>query len=65
MRLINTETGLLEDFIGDDIPQYAILSHTWEKDEISLQEFQRLTDPDLEQDPKTIAGKAKAGYFKI
>ncbi|PMD37231.1 HET-domain-containing protein [Hyaloscypha variabilis F] len=65
MRLINTETGLLEDFIGDDIPRCAILSHTWEKDEISLQEFQRLTDPDLEQDPKTIAGKAKAGYVKI
>jgi hypothetical protein len=65
MRLINTETGLLEEFIGEDIPEYAILSHTWEKDEISLQEFQRLTDPDFANDPKTSIGKAKAGYIKI
>jgi hypothetical protein len=65
MRLINTKTGLLEEFIGDDIPEYAILSHTWEKDEISLQEFQRLTDPDFANDPKTSVGKAKAGFIKI
>jgi hypothetical protein len=65
MRLINTKTGLLEEFIGDDIPEYAILSHTWEKDEISLQEFQHLTDPDFANDPKTPVGKAKAGFIKI
>jgi len=65
MRLINTETGLLEDIIGDDIPTYAILSHTWEKDEVSMQEFQHLTDPEFARDPKTKAGKAKAGYIKI
>jgi hypothetical protein len=47
------------------LPKYAILSHTWEKDEISLQEFQRLTDPDFADDPKTIVGKAKAGFIKI
>lgn len=65
MRLINTITGLLEEFIGDEIPEYAILSHTWEKDEISLQEFQRLTDPDFAHDPKTLAAKAKVGFIKI
>jgi len=65
MRLINTETGLIQEFIGDDVPEYAILSHTWEKDEISLQEFQRLTDPDFADDPKTAVGKAKAGFIKI
>jgi hypothetical protein len=65
MRLINTETGLIEEFIGDDVPGYAILSHTWENDEISLQEFQRLTDPDFADDPKTAVGKAKAGFMKI
>ncbi|KAE9364765.1 HET-domain-containing protein, partial [Stipitochalara longipes BDJ] len=65
MRLINTRTGLLEDFIGDNIPVYAILSHTWEEDEISFQEFQRFTDPDFAHDPKTILGRAKAGYIKI
>ena len=65
MRLINTKTGTIEEFIGDDIPKYAILSHTWEKDEISLQELQRLMDPDLANDPKTLAVRAKAGFFKV
>ncbi|RFU26807.1 hypothetical protein B7463_g9531, partial [Scytalidium lignicola] len=65
MRLINTSTGLLEEFIGDDIPRYAILSHTWEKYEISLQELQRIIDPDLANDPKTQAVRAKAGFIKI
>jgi hypothetical protein len=65
MRLINTTTGLLEEFIGDEIPKYAILSHTWEKDEISLQEFQRLMDPDVANDPKTLTAKAKARFIKI
>lgn len=39
MRLITTETWLVEDFIANHIPEYAIFSHNWEKDEISLQEF--------------------------
>jgi len=39
MRLINTKTGAIEEFIGDNIPKYAILSHTWENDELSLQEL--------------------------
>jgi hypothetical protein len=29
MRLINAETMLLEEFFGNHIPPYAILSHTW------------------------------------
>ena len=33
MRLINTSTLELHEFIGRDIPQYAILSHTWEDGE--------------------------------
>jgi hypothetical protein len=31
MRLINTSTRAFEEFIGSDIPEYDILSHTWEK----------------------------------
>jgi hypothetical protein len=65
MRLINTKTGVIEEFMGDDIPGYAILSHTWEKDEISLQELLRVHDPELTNDPKTLAVKAKAGFVKI
>ena len=30
-----------------------------------MQEFQRLTDPDFADDPKTVVGKAKAGFVKI
>jgi hypothetical protein len=37
MRLLELEDNgnnlrLTEDFVGDNIPQYAILSHTWGKD---------------------------------
>ncbi|KAH7131070.1 heterokaryon incompatibility protein-domain-containing protein, partial [Dactylonectria macrodidyma] len=33
MRLINVETFKLEEFFGDAIPKYAILSHTWGNDD--------------------------------
>jgi len=39
MRLINTSTGQLEEFIGSQIPKYAILSHTWEDDEVSFKDL--------------------------
>jgi Heterokaryon incompatibility protein (HET) len=65
MRLINTKTGYLEEFIGDDIPRYAILSHTWGKEEISLQDLQRMMDPDLANDQKTWEVKEKKGFIKI
>jgi hypothetical protein len=65
MRLINTKTGCLEEFIGDRIPRYAILSHTWGKEELSLQELQRMMDPDLANDLKTWAVKEKQGFIKV
>jgi len=40
MRLINTTTFKLEEFIDNDVPPYAILSHTWAKEEASFQEMQ-------------------------
>jgi ankyrin repeat protein len=45
----------LTEFIGNDIPPYAILSHTWGKDneEFTLKDVERNT------------GKRKAGYRKI
>ncbi|KAK1759044.1 HET-domain-containing protein [Echria macrotheca] len=39
MRLINTSTRAFEEFIGRNIPQYAILSHTWEDGEVSFQDY--------------------------
>ncbi|KAI6085215.1 HET-domain-containing protein [Hypoxylon rubiginosum] len=54
MRLINVNSKLLEEFFGDDIPPYAILSHTWGRGEVSYQDW---------QDPQ--AASRKAGYSKI
>lgn len=39
MRLIDTTTLQLVEFPSNDTPPYAILSHTWSSDEVSLQEF--------------------------
>jgi hypothetical protein len=39
MRLINTTTRELEEFIGRNLPKYAILSHTWEEEEVSYQDY--------------------------
>ncbi|RSM17157.1 hypothetical protein CDV31_004050 [Fusarium ambrosium] len=52
MWLLNTERVELEFFI-DEIPPYAILSHTWEQEEVIFQ--------DMEQGQ----AKDKKGYAKI
>ncbi|KAE9362855.1 hypothetical protein N431DRAFT_499203 [Stipitochalara longipes BDJ] len=54
MWLINTESLELENFIGDDIPGYAILSHTWGDEEVTFQDWQ---DPEKRSQ--------KAGFAKI
>ena len=54
MWLINTTTLELEEVSGHDAPPYAILSHTWQDDEVSFQDFQV---PDVRQ--------RKAGFAKI
>jgi hypothetical protein len=53
MRLLNARTVTLEEFFENEAPGYAILSHTWGKDEVSLQEIQG--SPPL----------CKSGYTKI
>jgi uncharacterized protein YerC len=59
MRLLELnsdgEASLTKDFIGDNIPQYAILSHTWGED------GEEVTYKDL----MDRTGKSKAGYNKI
>ena len=55
MHLINTETLELSEFFEPQVPAYAILSHTWEKDELSLSDW---TEP-------STATTSKAGYKKI
>ncbi|KAH8664926.1 hypothetical protein BGZ61DRAFT_499065 [Ilyonectria robusta] len=40
MRLLNTKSLKLEYFAGDEVPEYAILSHRWEAEEILFQDVQ-------------------------
>jgi hypothetical protein len=54
MRLIDTTTRKLETFHAD-IPSYAILSHTWGNEEVSLREYE-LDAPE---------SRDKLGYKKI
>lgn len=55
VHLINCSTRQLEWFIGSNIPPYAILSHTWGKDEVSY--------ADMKNDQATA--RLKDGYAKI
>ncbi|RDW59097.1 hypothetical protein BP5796_12021 [Coleophoma crateriformis] len=42
MRLINAITLQFEEFYGDRIPKYAILSHTWDEEEVTFQDWKDL-----------------------
>ncbi|KAI1755813.1 HET-domain-containing protein [Xylaria castorea] len=53
MHLLNVHTKQLQEFTGNRIPPYAILSHTWGEDEV------------LFQDLSTPGYKEKLGYKKI
>ncbi|CZR54510.1 related to HET domain protein [Phialocephala subalpina] len=53
MRLLNATTFKLEEFFDENFPQYAILSHRWQADEVSLQDIQKGT------------AKEKAGFVKV
>ncbi|RDA94826.1 hypothetical protein CP533_4313 [Ophiocordyceps camponoti-saundersi (nom. inval.)] len=40
MRLLRTQDYTIEEFAYDQVPEYAILSHRWTKEELSLQDVQ-------------------------
>ena len=40
MRLLHTESFELQEFEGSKIPPYAILSHTWETEEVTYRDMQ-------------------------
>jgi len=57
MWLIDVKTLELHEFIGDNIPNYAILSHTWGPEEVSFVEMKK---------PKyREAARQKLGFSKI
>lgn len=39
MRLINVETGSLEEFSGSTVPPYAVISHRWGNEEVLLEDY--------------------------
>src|SRR5437868_5048763 len=41
MRLINVKTEKLEEFFGENIRPYAILSHCWGREEVSFQDYNK------------------------
>lgn len=48
MRLLNTKSWLLEDFIADEsVPRYAILSHTWLDEEVTFTQWQQQSELDI------------------
>ncbi|KAI2467661.1 HET-domain-containing protein [Annulohypoxylon bovei var. microspora] len=54
MRLINTIDYKMEEFFGDQIPEYAILSHTWEKGEVTFQDWQNIHSSSVREKPGFI-----------
>ncbi|KAI0513268.1 heterokaryon incompatibility protein-domain-containing protein [Xylaria bambusicola] len=71
MRLIDVNTLKLHEFFGDQIPPYAILSHTWEAEEVTYEEWlyagrQYPRRWGWVYDKKEVRDiKAKSGYDKI
>jgi hypothetical protein len=56
MRLLNTKTRRLEEFIGENVLSYAILSYRWESEEVTFKDLENLQD----------GGECKKkGYSKI
>jgi hypothetical protein len=55
MRLINCTSLQLEEFYGANVPDYVILSHRWEEEEVSFADFTR----------NQATAKAKLGFRKI
>ncbi|KAK9783442.1 putative Heterokaryon incompatibility protein-domain-containing protein, partial [Seiridium cardinale] len=56
MRLLNTETHKLGSLEGQEIPKYAMLSHTWGDGEISF--------PDLNE-PQSSTWRQHKAYHKL
>ncbi|MCJ1278410.1 hypothetical protein MMC21_006226 [Puttea exsequens] len=52
MRLLNTSTLQLHEFIGDKVPDYAILSHTWGDEEVLFQDLPKMESRGLAGFPK-------------
>ena len=64
MRLLYTSTLELQEYYGETIPRYAILSHTWGDVEVSFQQLQgskpnKLTELDASNGGRKIKAACK------
>jgi hypothetical protein len=57
MWLLNTTTYELSDFTGQELPPYAILSHTWSNSEVLFR--------DMETFPISVPTTQKLGFVKV
>ncbi|KAF2119316.1 heterokaryon incompatibility protein-domain-containing protein [Lophiotrema nucula] len=64
MRLLETETMHMLQIPDDEVPRYAILSHTWGHDEIFFQDFSR-ADPKSSVTSCSKNLRGKLGWAKI
>ncbi|KAK7985477.1 HET-domain-containing protein [Apiospora saccharicola] len=70
MRLLAVNSFLIKDFIGDDTPPYAILSHTWGPGEVTLQDMHIEfgggdEDPNAPNTTTKARASTKEGFRKI
>ncbi|KAI0443500.1 heterokaryon incompatibility protein-domain-containing protein [Xylaria telfairii] len=47
MRLIHIPSMVIQEYQGEEVPPYAILSHTWNEEEVSFSDFQDGKGPSL------------------
>ena len=60
MHLLDTTTIKLSEFFDADTPKYAILSHTWRKNEVTFQDLDRVRSEGPQAYSKIAACCAKA-----
>ncbi|KAL8322585.1 hypothetical protein RB597_008358 [Gaeumannomyces tritici] len=65
MRLIDTTTLSLVDVVAENAKPYAILSHTWEDDEVTFEHMRILSHPKLSSPEVMKDIESRAGYQKI
>lgn len=62
MWLINVNSYLLSQFFGSELPKYVILSHTWDGEEVTLQDMLRFKNKNLAHEIESMRGFEKIRY---
>jgi len=66
MRLLNTDNFEVKEFRDDELPRYAILSHTWDEEEVTLQDMEgtRAANKKGHEKVKSCCSVARANGLK-